>query len=287
MTCQKNDIYTYGQILTEYEKQQKQEPHNRHIANIYTQIAHKDLANRTENVMYHTKHKKYIKFQETTHKDVYNELIKLDYKEHHSKIKWEERFPNTEINWNQVWNAINNPLTTEDTKTTVWSQIHLNDYTTYSYNKWHNTQQKCPFCLNIPQDRYHITTECPILTEVWNELETHLQNIHPTHVTNYEKVFGITGNTPNVTLRNWMTFLMRQCIFEQESIAYHNKKGHVNKIDLKLAYNQRVKNEVWNKYNIYSNLGKSAYFAEIFAVNNYLITWENEQWQILTLFKVH
>ena len=36
------------------------------------------------------------------------------------------------------------------------------------------------------------------------------------------------GNTPKINLRNWLTFLFRQCISEQEDIAYHNKKGQGN-----------------------------------------------------------
>ena len=287
MTCQKNKTYTYGQVLAEYEKQQNQQPHNRHIANVYTQITQKDLENRSENVIFHTAQQKFITFQESTHKIVYQELITLDYKEHHSKVKWEERFPNTEINWRKVWTSLNNPITTESTKTTVWEQIHLNDYTTYSYNKWHTDQQKCPFCTEIPDSKFHITIECPTLTLIWTELEQHLQNIHPAQVTNMERVFGIPGNTPNIILRNWMTFLFRQCIAEQENKAFYNKKGQANLVDIKLAYNHKIKTEVWNKYNIYYNLGRQQYFTHTFAVNDYLITWENQQWQIITLFNVH
>ena len=230
---------------------------------------------------------KYITFKETTHKLIYQELITLTYKEHHSKGKWEERFNNIEINWKNVWSSVNNPLSTEDTKTIIWEQIHLNDYTTYSYNKWHKAQQICPFCTQIPQNRYHITIECPVLTTIWTELEPHLQNIHPTQITNAERTFGISGTTPNILLRNWMTFVLRQCIVEQENIAYHNQKGQANTKDIKLAYNQKIKTEIWNKYNIYSNLGRMNYFTQIFAVNNYLMTWEDEQWQILTIFSVH
>ena len=57
LTCQKNDIYTYGQILTEHEKQQNNAPYNKHIAKIYTIIAHTDLENRDEHVIYNTKQK--------------------------------------------------------------------------------------------------------------------------------------------------------------------------------------------------------------------------------------
>ena len=53
-------------------------------------------------------------------------------------------------------------MASEDARTVVWEQIHLNDYCTYSYNKWKNTQEKCPFCLNIPTSKFHLTLECEI-----------------------------------------------------------------------------------------------------------------------------
>ena len=154
------------------------------------------------------------------------------------------------------------------------------------YNKWHNAQQKCPFCQQVPQNKYHITIECPALTALWTELEEHLQIIHPTQITDTEKAFGIQGTTHNAILRNWMTFNLRQIIAEQENKAYYNKKGIGNIDDIKLIYNQKIKTDVWNKYNMYINLGKIPYFTQIFAVNDHLITWENEQWQILTIFRV-
>ena len=285
-SCQKNNIYTYGQILVEHEKRQNQQPHNRHIANIYLKITNKDLENRTENVIYHTESKTYVKFQDTENKQIYQELIKLQYKEHHSKNKWEERFPETTLDWDNIWKSINNPITLEDTKTAIWQQIHLNDYTTYSYNKWKKVQQACPLCTQIPTNRFHITLDCPIVVKLWEDLEPHLKNIYPNNITEREKVFGIQGNTPNIILRNWLTFLLRQIIYEQERTAFYNKKGTRNEIDIKLRYNQTVKTEVWKKEQLYSNLGKSDYFKRIFAANDYLIEWRNEQWQILTLYNI-
>ena len=112
----------------------------------------------------------------------------------------------------------------------------------------------------------------------------YLHAICPIPVTDMEKVFGIYGHTPNILLRNYITFLLRQCIAEQENAAYYNKKGLDNIKDIKLIYNQKIKSEVWMKYHIYKYLGRLHYFESIFAVDNYLITWENDNWQMLTMF---
>ena len=139
--------------------------------------------------------------------------------------------------------------------------------------------------MHTPESRFHITVECPTLNTLWTELETHLQGIYPTPLTNYEKAFGLTGTNSGIILRNWMTFLFRQCIMEQENLAYHNKKGKGNLIDLKIKYNQKIKTEIFLKHNIFINLGRADQFARDFAINNYLIEWQNEEWQVLTVFK--
>ena len=234
--------------------------------------------------MYNTQSQELIPFQNVTHKDIYTELITLEYKEHHSKKKWEEKFTTIDIMWPNVWASVNNPISTEDTKTLIWEQIHLNDYNTYSYNKWHNTQQKCPLCFQMPQSKFHLTLECLMTSKLWKDLEIHLCKIHPTPVKDTEKVFGIQGCTSNVILRNWLTFLLRQCIAEHENIAYYNQKGLGNEIKIKNSFNQMVKTEVWAKYNIYLNLGREEYFKKVFAVNDHLIECNNGQWEILTLY---
>ena len=96
--------------------------------------------------------------------------------------------------------------------------------------------------------------------------------------------FGIFGKSKNIILRNWLTFLLRQTISEQERLAYYNKKGLRNEIDIKITYNEEVKRQVWQQFNILNNLNRQDYFRESYAVNEYLIAWEDEQWQILKLF---
>ena len=147
--------------------------------------------------MYNSNLQKDFPFENVTHKEIYCELIRLGYKEHHSKKKWEEKFLQVQIHWPTVWKTLNNPVTSEETRSKIWQQIHLNDYNTFSYNKWHNNQQKCPFCFQMPKTFSHLTIECQITLNLWTELEPHLLAIHPVPVTNIEKVFGIQGRGDN------------------------------------------------------------------------------------------
>ena len=97
-------------------------------------------------------------------------------------------------------------------------------------------------------------------------------------------VFGLVGNSPEVVFRNWLTFHLRQCLVEQESIAFHDKRGVLNEEDIKQMFNIRIKEEVLDKSIIYSHLGRQAFFGKIFAVKDFLITWKDENWQIITFF---
>ena len=57
-------------------------------------------------------------------------------------------------------------------------------------------------------------------------------------------------------------------------------------IDIKIKYNSLVKTEVTKKYYLYKNLGQLPKFELIFAVNNYLIDLQNDQYQILKMFQM-
>ena len=95
-------MYTYGQISSKYIKQQNGMPHNKHIADIHSRIVHTNLRGKSQNTMYITESQKRTPFEEVTFKEVYEELIKLQYQEHHSKQKWVKKFGKADIPWPKV-----------------------------------------------------------------------------------------------------------------------------------------------------------------------------------------
>ena len=137
----------------------------------------------------------------------------------------------------------------------------------------------------IPATKFHLTLECALTLKLWKDIEPQLMRIKRIQVTRYEAIFGLQGTSPGVILRNWLTFLLRHCIVEQEKIAYHNGRGMLNEYDVKIKFNELVKSEVFKKYVILHHLGRDKYFQKIFAVKNFLITWENSWWQIATLYQ--
>ena len=283
--CERLGFFKYHQFADEYSKMALQLPFIAFVAKTFERIAHMHISGRAQNTIFITSQQACISFGTVTFKNVYEELLSKQNIEHHSVSKWENKFSEN-IDWDKVWATTNNPVTTEVVKTTVWEQIHLNDYCTYSYNKWHKSQDPCPLCLKIPEGRFHLTLECTVTQNLWNDLEPHLRRLSPTGISEKEMVFGIAGHKPGIILRNWITFLLRHCIVEQESIAFHNKLGLFNEQEIKLKFNERVKTEVMAKYRIYSNLGRVDFFERIFACHDYLLTWEHNWYQILTLYKL-
>ena len=86
---------------------------------------------------------KEIQLSQATQKNLYEASLATNYRDHHSQAKWVTEINNS-INWGNVWTAVHNILSTNQTKSTIWQHIHLNFYTQYSYNKWHKTKQKMP-----------------------------------------------------------------------------------------------------------------------------------------------
>ena len=283
--CERENIYTYGEVVEEYTKQCFNLPHKNYVANIFPKITFWDIYGKSQNTIILSGAEARLALRFVTHKDLYNDLLRQGYSEHHSQEKWEQKL-STEINWEQVWVSLNNPITSENVKSAIWEQIHLNYYCTYSYNKWHKKQDPCPFCSDVPDTRYHLILDCRLVKNLWRDLEPNLMKLSAIPVTAYEMAFGLKGHTPCIILRNWLTYLLRYCITEQESKAFYNQSYMANEVEIKIRFNHLVKSETYKKYLIYQNLDRDKYFRNIFATRGFLIAWQNNEWQILTLYTI-
>ena len=265
-TCLTHNITTYGQLLDEVAIRTAGGRHNRHISAVFDLIATKDLDGRGDFVLHI--HRGPISFTQVTQHLLYEALLRtLIYREHHSTAKWVQRL-NIPIDWGRVWQAVHQPLSREGTKSVVWSQLHLNNFTTASYNRWHSSSQPCPLCTLPIEDQFHLMLTCPFTVALWRELEPLLYKIHPVRVTEEEMAFGVYGHTSAIHLRNWLTYLLRECLSTQESSAYHNSLGHGNTVHLKYTYNARVKKEVCEVYRLLSARGRPDLFRRRYVVGD-------------------
>ena len=121
--CETAGIFTYGKLLDEVELRNNGCPHRRYIANLFDRIILQDLNDR-QHYLLNTEDGNFP-FEKVTQKHLYEQLLKLNFRDHHSSAKWVEKLQ-TPIDWEKIWNAVHNPLATEDTTSFIWEQIHLN-----------------------------------------------------------------------------------------------------------------------------------------------------------------
>ena len=118
----------------------------------------------------------------------------------------------------EVWDSLHNFLVSNETRTAVWEQIHLNFYTQYSYNKWHNASNLCPLCEKLPESIFHIILHCDFVNTVWAHLQPTLSYLNTKTLDDTEKALGIVQikSTPGIVLRNWLGYRLRQQILPLE-----------------------------------------------------------------------
>ena len=259
--CEKNKIYTFEQLLEEKAKESRKLPFDKILINMFNKIRLKTNVTKEDKLSI-TNPLDEIKFTEITEKQLYEEAILLiSTGTHHSELKWVNKLGC--IDWKEVWNAVHNILSTNKTKNIIWQQLHLNFYTQYSYNKWHNTHGLCPLCNKIPESIYHIILHCQFTNRLWQDIEPTLKKIHPLSISDEEKAFGIAQKEQKIEilLRNWITYLLRNCISQAERQAY--KSNTTNIENTKIKVKNAVGLEIRIKAYQYKSGGNLAFFDKI------------------------
>ena len=270
-----NKIQTYGELLAAIESPHLQ-PKLKAALNKKRDLikyirpnveAHSVLGNNTT----------LVNFKDTTQKFIYSELIQSKSATHIYQIKWSELEGIRALNWDNVWEACHQQFFSEEVKSTVWEQIHLNFFTTYNYNKWHNSIHPCPLCRQIPEDIFHILIDCKFTRRMWNKIRFCLTKIIQVSITKEEMGIGLLPRTKNeiksTTLRNWITFSLRHHIMKEERKAYYltNYTGIQEQAFLD-GFNYSMAQELSLKRLQYSYRGEEGKFDAIATTNDVIGT---------------
>ena len=258
---EERNIFSFGQMLEEKVKEVRQLQFDKSLVNLYNKITLNPTVRKEDMLILMDGTE--INFTEVTLKQLYEEAIHRRNRDHHSQVKWTLKL-NTSIVWEDVWNAVHNILSTNKTKNTIWHQIHLNFYTQYSYNKWHNRQLMCPLCLKITESIYHTILHCNFANTIWQDVEPTLLRLHPEPVTEEEKAFGLIPKkkTNGILLRNWITYLLRESIEQEEKEAYYTKQG-ANVEKFKQKFKLEMSLEIKIKSFRYKNENNERFFENI------------------------
>ena len=281
--CKKNNIYTYNQLLQEKQKELNKLKHDKALLRLLNKIKINTTIRREEVLVKGNGEE--INFNQLSQKNLYEENLYKMLTDHPSQVKWALKL-NVLLVWDEIWNTVHNFLSSNSTKTIIWQQIHLNFYTQYSYNKWHNKQDPCPLCLAIPQNIYHIILHCQFTNKIWSQIEPCIKKNYPCNVTQEEKAFGIVQKkqTTSILLRNWVTYLLREFIAKQERAAYLSSKIP-NFEHAKHMFNTNIEYELNKKFWRYKNDSNMATFDKFFTHEHALCKKRpDDEYDIINVF---
>ena len=278
-----SNIRTYGDMLA--IENSSLGPRLKAAVRMKLQSIHNIMGSEVEHIIYaRGKEYTFLPSQNTaTQYVIYDELILKQSRDHRYQTKWidvDEGRLHELIDWEKVWISVHNSFYSEEIKSTIWDQIHLNFYTTYNYNKWHSSLQACPLCNKIPEDVYHIICDCKFTKVVWKRIERVLLEIIPTPVTDTEMALGLRASSANscaVVLRNWVTFSLRHFIVLEERLAYYIEDYHLRSIKkFFIKFNYQMQERLKVKKLLYDHRGASGKFLHLVTLNNAIAVVENE-----------
>ena len=211
-----------------------------------------------------------IKMSQITQKQLYEDAILFGSREHTYKDKWVRQL-DILILWDEVWDSVHHFPMTNNTKTAIWEQLHLNFYTQYSYNKWHKSNELCPLCKKEPKSIFHIILHCDYTNNMWTELQPTLTKLTTKPLDDTEKSLGIVQvkKPPCIILPNWLGYKLQEQILLFEKRAYKQSKVPSEEI-FKAVYNQSIAKEVKDLMHRLNNEGKMDKFDEIVTFENIL-----------------
>ena len=173
---------------------------------------------------------------------------------------------NTLILLEEVWDTLHNFLVSNETRTAIWEQLHLNFYTQYSYNKWHKATDLCPLCQKVPESIFHIILHCDFVNTIWSQIQPALLRLSTKTLDDTEKALGIVQikSAPGTMLRNWLGYKLREQILLFERTTYHQSKKASEDL-FKTKFNQNVARDVKDLMYRFNNEANLAKFDKIVA----------------------
>ena len=95
--------------------------------------------------------------------------------------------------------------------------------------------------------------------------------------------FGILEQTPKIRIRNFVSFIMREVIYEYERIAYHIGKGMQNEEGIKREINYRIIRYVQQSNKNHTVYGRLDTFEQKFMVSDGFLEKDEEDEYMITL----
>ena len=257
----KKNIYKLGEFKTENEKKQYGQVFDKLAVRYLNKLVDIDREECGEIKI--LLNENYINIEKVHEKHLYTFLIKSSYKPHKCQFDWVDYFKNEYIDFEEIWESLQNSIISEKTRTLIWEEIHLSFYNTYWFHKAYNTTDICPLCLTQSLSRMHFLLDCGVTKKLWADLEKLLKSISDKPFSPYEMCFGLIKKNRGDEIRNYLTFKLRESIVKQERIS-HNKPGLDNIKLIKKRVNEEVCKEIIYNYYVFKKENNLTKFNEIY-----------------------
>ena len=119
---------------------------------------------------------------------------------------------------------------------------------------------------------------------LWTAIRPFLLLLSPQDVTEEEMAFGLLGHAPNILLRNWLTFLLRDSIYRQEVRAFYNQRGLFNTVDIQRRFNARAVRETYQRFLYYQHQGQPDLFRRLYGYKDVFTRWTGDRWVVAQVF---
>ena len=192
---------------------------------------------------------KWIPFEQLKVRDVYRtNHTQYKYKENY-KEKWKIILNDPNIQWDKIWQSISTATISMETKSVIFSQIHLGFYSDYIFSKQNKSDQTtCKLCGDCAYKQSHWIISCKVIFDVLKYFRPIYRKFVDAEVDENELVFGLIESNTGNALRNLIIFNIRLAIHKNRARDFVNYNE--TKISIQNMAKQKIRQEIWNRYSI-------------------------------------
>lgn len=173
------------------------------------------------------------------------------------KRKWENALPNTEIEWEKMWNNVHCNMLQFKVQSKLWEFTNLNFISSFTLHRMYNTDNVCKQCGQEEESSTHIFLTCNMSLCLYTKFEPLLKKIHNINLSQEEMALGIKIENKNTQkrerLRNYVFATIKYTLFKdrvqtqntifQRVTALYNKIRSFISTDLQLKFLFAKKNK--------------------------------------------
>ena len=193
--------------------------------------------------------------------------------------KWRDELNKENLNWDNIWNNINEKMFNYKIQSSIWEMVHRNFISGYILRQMHKSDGICKLCKKIERQRTHIFMKCNVILQLYRYFLVLLKRCDSRDITEEEKAFGIyEQRNPNINLRNYITFVIRHIVYRNRNLTYNSGENiltiMINKV------NFYIRKDLLEKFNIAKYNNEIQQFKAKYLIGEFLGKIRNNEIEI-------